>query len=219
MTPAFPSLLAACAACLLHAAASAQPTPPPAEPTLDDLLGIPRGQRDPAALRPDAGTAELDRQLDDEPAGDDFEQAVTLMDDTAQRLEAADPGLDTQRLQEQILRKLDKMIADAQKKQSGGKGKPKPKPGDQPQPGQPQSSQAQPGQPSPTNQAGNPSVPRQDGTLGPPPPSSSATWGGLPEHVRQSLTQGSTDRFSSLYRALTEQYYKRLAEDPRGGPK
>ena len=34
-----------------------------------------------------------------------------------------------------------------------------------------------------------------------------------PQILRQ-LVQGATDRFSSTYRRLTEEYYRRLAEDP-----
>jgi hypothetical protein len=193
------------------------PTPaPPQEPTLDDLLGLPRTEREPAQ-----GTPELDRRLSDEPAGDDFEQAVDLMDDSAGRLEARHAGLDTQRVQERALAKLDKLIADAQKNPKSGKGKPKPKPDQQPQPspGQQSSQQQQQAQASASTTGGVPNVPRQDGSLSPPPPSASASWGNLPAHVRDSLTQGASDRFSSLYRALTEEYYKRLAEDRRGGPR
>jgi hypothetical protein len=43
--------------------------------------------------------------------------------------------------------------------------------------------------------------------------SSSAGWGELPERVRERLVEGSSDYFSTLYEALTEAYYRRLAEE------
>ena len=49
------------------------------------------------------------------------------------------------------------------------------------------------------------------------PPGGAARWGNLPEHLRDALTQGVTDRFSSMYKATTEKYYKRLAEEPKPG--
>lgn len=82
---------------------------------------------------------------------------------------------------------------------------------------QQQSQQAQ--QQAQTNQAGDPNVPRQDGALRAPPAGSAASWGNLPEHVRNALTQGRSDRFSSLYQQLTERYYRRLAEDRSEGPR
>jgi hypothetical protein len=43
-----------------------------------------------------------------------------------------------------------------------------------------------------------------------------AAWGALPERLRDALTQGLSDRYSSLYEGATESYYRRLAEeDPR----
>ena len=38
-------------------------------------------------------------------------------------------------------------------------------------------------------------------------------WGNLPPRLRDELLQGLEDRFSPLYRDLTELYYQRLAED------
>lgn len=195
------------------------PTPPtkPQEPSLDELLGLSRDPAKPAAG--DAGRAELDRKLDTAPEDPDpFAQAVGLMHETADRLASAgDPGEQTQRLQAQVLEKLDRLIAEAQKNKSKSKSKSKPKPNEgESKPQQQQSSQATP---SPSNQAGDPSVPRQDGGVRPPPPSAAASWGELPQRERDLLTQGLSDKFSSVYRQLTEQYYKRLAEQPAGSPR
>ena len=42
-----------------------------------------------------------------------------------------------------------------------------------------------------------------------------AAWGNLPERVRDSLLEGSSDYFSALYEAMTEAYYKRIAEEAK----
>lgn len=208
-------------------AAPASPAPPaPHDPTLDELLGLaPAPDAAHKAGVADPKAKELERQLSTREVDEEFAQAVGLMSDSAERLEAAgDAGLDTQRLQDEALQKLDKIIDAAQKNRSKQKQKSKPKPEDaQPQPGQQssQQQQQQSQQASKSNQGGVPEVPRQDGQLGPAPAGSAASWGNLPEHVRRSLTEGRSDRFSSLYQQMTERYYKRLAEDKRstGGPR
>lgn len=209
--------------------APAQTTPSP-EPTLDQLLGLEEAPTrpstpdanpsDPTTPNPkatDPTKAELNRELAGEQAGDDFTQAIALMDETTARLASAkDPGAATQRLQKDILAKLDKLIDQANKK--GGKGKPKPggKP-EQPKPSDEQKQSSQAAQPAPTpgGAAAGGNVPRQSGDLNAPPQTAgAAAWGNLPPHVRDALMQGSADSFSSLYKQLTEEYYKKLAEDP-----
>ena len=37
-------------------------------------------------------------------------------------------------------------------------------------------------------------------------------WGNLPERERDAVSQGVSDRYSALYRRLTELYYRKLAE-------
>lgn len=201
--------------------AKSEPAAPPAkppEPSLDDLLGLSGDKSKSAAGAP--ARAELDRKLNDvEEDPDPFAQAVGLMHQTTDRLAtSSDPGEQTQRLQAQVLEKLDRLIAEAQKnKNSKSKSKSKPKPNDgKSKPEQQQSSQATP---SPSNQGGDPKVARQDGALKPPPPSAAASWGELPQRERDLLTQGLSDKFSAVYRQLTEQYYKRLAEQPAGSPR
>lgn len=195
-----------------------QSTPPTSEPSLDELLGLAREAGPKGAAPQEAARAELDRKLGDTPEDTDpFAQAVALMHQTTDRLnQASDPGEQTQRLQVQVLDKLDRLIAQAQKNKSNkNKGKPKPKPNDGES--KPQSQQSSQTQPAPSNQGGDPKVARQDGELRPPPPSASAGWGDLPQRERDLLTQGLSDRFSAVYRQLTEQYYKRLAEQPAQG--
>jgi hypothetical protein len=200
---------------LLHTPAlaqeSAQPAIPPAsEPTLDELLGLTRPGEKPqdAKVR-----AETERGLRPEDDNDGFARAVDLMETSARRLvEDRDPGLDTQRMQAEALAHLDKMIDEAQR-QRNQRSRQRSSQQQQSQQNQQQGRQSsQSEQQSPGTQGGQPNVPRQDGAIRPPRVSDAASWGNLPEHVRQALTQGMSDRFSSLYQQMTEQYYRRLAE-------
>lgn len=202
-----------------------------AQPTLDELLGLPDAAprpddapTDPNQPRPSTSQSNLDRHLaPDQPEKDPFKIAVELMDESAKRLSpsTADAGLDTQRLQEEAILRLDQLIAQAKKQQS----KPKPKPNQQQQQQQqPQNQNQQQDASSQRQQQANPSSQAaQDTQSGPagqqpqtrtPPAGAGAAWGSLPDHVRDALLQGSSDRFSSAYRGLTEEYYKRLAQDP-----
>lgn len=204
--------------------------PPAKEPTLDELLGL-----TPAAPKPETPTglpsasdstaktpespdrADLTRKLNDEGEEDDFSRAVTLMGDAAKRLEEGkDPGLQTQRVQEDVLKALDKMISDAQKNQQKQKSKQKQQ---QPSPSPSQSqkqSKSQPQGAKPSPESGMPQVPREDGP-GRTRAGNTAAWGDLPARVREALVEGLNDRFSARYRQKTEEYYRRLAEDKSGG--
>lgn len=214
------------------AAPAAQPAPtalppkPAGDPTLDELLGLPDAKPRDAAANPDqprsTSSTNLDRQLSpDQPEQDPFKIAVELMDESAKRLApaSADAGLDTQRLQQEAILRLDQLIAQAKKQ----KGKPKPKPNQQQQQQQQDQNQQQDASSQRQQQSKPSSQAAQDTQTGPagqqpqtrtPPAGAGAAWGSLPEHVRDALLQGSSDRFSSAYRGLTEEYYKRLAQDP-----
>ena len=218
---------------------------PTSSPSLDDLLGItdvapargkttqapgetsdgsvPVRQSGPAGSAGTAGRSELDRRLSPgQPEQDPFKIAVELMNESATRLNTtADSGLDTQRLQQEVILRLDQLISQAQKKPS--KQKPKPQQNQQQQQQQSQQNQqqdassqrakeqaasgqgAQDTQSGPAGQAPNPRT---------PPAGAGAAWGNLPAHMRAALLQGSSDRFSSIYQGMTEEYYKRLAEEP-----
>lgn len=227
------SLLSALA---LSAAARAHPDAPkpqetqpkPAEraprpdplPGLDELLGLEPAEK-PATERDappaDQAQRELERRLKDQQINHIFEEAVTLMDDVALRIErAVDVGIDTQRLQEDILRRLDAVIADAEarRQQSSASSSSQ---ADQ------QSSSPPRQRPGSQQQAQNDESPSPDGGENVPPAhregrlrdlgdAGSAAWGALPERIRETLLQGAGDRFSALYEALTEEYYRRLAE-------
>lgn len=184
--------------------------------SLDELLGLaPPGSPtdDTVRMLPDPLRAELERALSEEEAAQAFEQAAALMDQTASRLtEMGDTGLATQRLQEDIIRKLDAVIAAAQQNQQQQQQNQQQQQQQQ-QPSQPQQQQQQ----SQTAQGENveerdpPSG--RDGPLRPEIESARAAWGALPQRVRDSLMQGLSDRYSSLYERLTESYYRRLAEE------
>ncbi len=228
-----------CALCGACAAASADEPAPTAEPvaepsespealpSLDELLGLEEaesggeGDRGEAVGADEQRARDLERKLTAQEAADALNQAVQLMDDSADRL--GRPGgtdLTTQRLQEDILRKLDQVIDSAQQNQGQGGGSSS---GAQQQ--QQQSSSNQPGK----QQSGGQSTSGQgqgntanmpsaetDATLGPQQLLDASAWGSLPDRLRETLQQGLSDSFSAAYRSLTEAYYRRLAEEAEG---
>jgi hypothetical protein len=192
----------------------------PHEPTLDELLGLPNAK--PAEPKPgaidakpesiDRAKAELDRQLSPTEVSESFEQAVQLMGQTAQRLDTShDAGLDTQRMQEDIIRKLDVIIDQAKKQQSKSKSK-KPKPDSSQQ--QQQQQQQQSSQQNKTNDPKKGGGPELQNGATHATPGGTAVWGNLPDRVRNALVEGQTDSFSSMYKTLTQKYYERLAREP-----
>lgn len=215
-------------------------TEPAREPTLDELLGLPAtnererpkiGEGEAGTTKPerdgkagDANKAALDRLLTTEEVEEEFEQAVQLMGEASSRLNAGkDFGIETQRMQESILRKLDKLLDDAQKRQqqkqrksSSSKQQQQPQQQQQNQQPKQQQSAAQKNQATQgpqANQGGPPG--RRDGAGSAVNAGGGAEWGNLPERLRDSLMQGQGDSYSSTYRSKTEEYYRRLAEEPK----
>ncbi|MHC4975557.1 MAG: hypothetical protein ACYTF7_03005 [Planctomycetota bacterium] len=180
-------------------------------PDLDDLLGLPSDDS-----TDDDDKEELERALTNQEISDQFKQAVSQMHDVATALtNDLDPGLRTQRTQEEILKKLDLLIEQAQQNAQSGSSS-----ASQQQQRQQQQQQGQQQQTGAEQQASgsNPeqaSTPQggQDGDLSSLLEATQAAWGSLPPRVRDTLLQGSRDRFSSLYESLTESYYRRLAEE------
>jgi hypothetical protein len=138
---------------------------------------------------------------------------------TADLLEGElDPGLGTQRLQEEILAKLQELIDQAGRLQSSSQGgggggggsaaasrsTPPSRPG-----GRTGGSRRND---NPSNSGEGSPPPRQEGDVHKVLEESRTEWGHLPQRVREMLQQGSTDVYSSLYRRLTIEYYLRLAE-------
>lgn len=147
-----------------------------------------------------------------------------------------DPGLGTQRAQEDVIRSLDRLLDEAAKQQkrgsksSSGSKSGKPSKGQQGDPseknGQQQGDQkddqaSSSGSPKGTNNSASagegelPSGSRDDvaGAAGSELSESRIEWGQLPERVRELVLQGRRDRVSTLYERLTREYYRRLAEE------
>lgn len=219
--------------CVARASAQAQPETPSAEPpvttpaetppddgelpSLDELLGLPAK---PGDMLDDPTKTDLDRLLSGGEIGDAFRQAVTLMGDVARRMQdGGDAGLTTQRMQQTILRRLDQLISSMeqqqqqQQQQSSSQQQQQQNQSSKQVPSQQQSERNDEQRGDNTGQTQLPA--RRDGGLNPAPESTRAAWGNLPERVREMLVQGSTDRFSSMYDAMTRSYYRKLAEEAK----
>ncbi len=204
------------------------------QPTLDDLLDLtPEATQNDTTESVDpfdsveTTTQEtrdglndsIEQALSASDAVDAFEQAVNEMDDVSRRLgRGLDPGIETQRVQESILRKLDQVIQAAKdQSQGGGGGSGQPRDQDQ---GAQELAQQQAGaggsqaqssgtQSSTGVSSGTPIEPEnQDAAI----EQLRKEWGVLPPRVRDELSDGLRERFSPLYRSMTEAYYKALAE-------
>ena len=184
-------------------------------PSLDDLLGIDgdTGADSAREATDQAVQQELRRQLSQEEIADAFTDAIEKMSLVAARLgDQFDPGLGTQRLQEEILDKLEQLINSAQNNQSQQQQQQQQQARQQQQQ-QDQQQQQQPDDADGDNaQAGDP-PPFTDGDGTPLLDDGTGEWGNLPDRIRDMLVQGMRDQPSSLYRRLTEEYYRRLAED------
>lgn len=209
---------------------SPKASPPAHEPTLDELLGLAPARKEPSSVEtpaepkgppPDQGTLELDRALTEEQAAALLDQTARLMDDVAKRLgDAKDPGLQTQRLQDDVVKKLDRIIASAQQNQQQSRQRKQQQQQQQQQDQnvpQQQQQQKQASKSTPSTQAGTPNVAPQKYQGRSVRAGGAASWGSLPARVRDALQEGLSDTFSSKYRATTEEYYRRLAEDRSKG--
>lgn len=233
-----------CAALLAFATGAAAAEPSLDElldikPTKPTAPEAPKDSGDEAAELPAPQPApggeispEVERILSGKEAGDVLVEALTEMKDASERLGGElDPGVRTQRIQLSALTKLDRVIASAEQQQgqsSSSQQQPK-DPRDADRGGQPQPGQPKPGQPKPGSQQGEPSESSSPGnTAGQAPmgdrsvnaPDRELTgqgseWGNLPARLRDQLLEGQNEKFSPIYRELTEQYYKRLAEEKR----
>lgn len=219
---------------LVIASASFADAPPSAASpgaTLDELLQIPG----PAPSRPaapaggDTGlTDKVEEALSAREAQDAFAQAVREMRVVSERLGGGlDPGIDTQRMQEAILAKLDQVIDAAQQQQkqqqqsgqsSGQASAQPPDQGSDQNQGQSGAQQTGGEAQAQTGAAGNrggvknPQDPGQAEAAG-PIAENRQEWGNLPARLREQLLQGLEERFSPVYQDLTEAYYRRLAEE------
>lgn len=209
--------------------AHAQDAPPPEQPaerapdrlpSLDDLLGLEGddAERDAGRATAEENQRELERRLEGQQIDESFQVAITLMNDAALRLtDQLDAGLTTQRIQEEILLRLEELIDQAEQQQQQMQASAQPQQSQQQQQPTPQQQQAQQNQQR--EQSGEPGEATppgfQEGELNDPLDAARAAWGALPARVRDSLMEGSSDRFSSLYERLTRDYYRKLAEERR----
>lgn len=230
--------------------APASPAPAPI-PSLDDLLkltppapGKPgdrateKGTK-PAAPKPTDLTkpAEKPAEKDESsPAGRDGQssraqanpltEAVDLMLDASGRLSTAgDTSIQTQRIQQSAIDKLDALISQAKKKQQKKKQQSKQQKQDQQDPssqkqeqqqsqGQQQKPQQQPGRMDSADRTDADLPAGQGAALSPALEAARASWGNLPARIRDLLTQGSGEKFSGMYQQMTEDYYRKLGEKP-----
>lgn len=199
--------------------AEPEPQPKSAPPSLDELLGLQDAADNAAEQAARQNEQELQRRLSDVELGDAFEVALEKMQTSADLLDVErDSGLGTQRVQQDILVKLDELIdiakqmSQKQKMSSGGGGSGEPRP----QPGAEQ--RQQPGEGTRTSagtQGGGATdlPPGREGDINTIIEETDTEWGHLPERLREMLEQGRSSYISRLYRQLTEEYYKRLAEE------
>ncbi|MEO0715799.1 MAG: hypothetical protein AAFY58_02280 [Planctomycetota bacterium] len=201
--------------CIGLRAARAEPIP-----SLDELLGLPESSRPmerpdrPGIFQDDPTAGELAEKLSGEQMSQAFLQAVDLMDTTADRItRGRDPGLVTQRLQRDILRTLDQLIASSSEEESSSSSSSSSS--EQQQQQQPSQPQEQQQSQEPGSDGSQESTPpgAQSGQLSPELAANRAAWGALPERTREALLQGSSEPFSVLYQRLTERYYRRIAEE------
>ncbi|BAM02696.1 hypothetical protein [Phycisphaera mikurensis] len=215
-----------------------------AQPSLDDLLDLAPAPEEPPDPTPQPGAADLSDLAGrlDPPgdAGDAFARALDRMDAAAGLLAEAPGGLPAARTQQEVLDLLDAVLAAATSPPPGGGGgggepgdPPPPTDGDAPpggsQPAGPAPGPAGPPAPGPASaaageNAGAPSAgaPVAAEPRGGPLDATAAGWGGLPPRLRDELTDGLDEPFSPVYRAATEDYYRRLsrraAATPEGQP-
>ncbi len=202
-----------------------QETSPEPPPSLDDLLGI--DEEETEVEDGDAPTdipSALDDRLRERPIADGFKEALAGMAESEEALaDRGDTGLSTQRIQEGVLRNLQALIESArrqrqqqQQQSSGSSGSSSSEPSRSPSGSPSSQSQSSPstGQDRPSGESGDGSPPGfEQAELGGMLEEGRVEWGRLPERVRELVRQGRRDRISSIYRRLTEQYYRRLAEE------
>jgi len=117
----------------------------------------------------------------------------------------------TSQMQKRILDDLAALLQECKKCQGGGNGKPGSKPGKGSQGGKSPASQA------PSDTARNSSDKLKDrntkrGDAGALTSGMKESWGNLPQHVREHLSNTKADAFLPKYQVMLEKYFKRLGE-------
>ena len=187
--------------------------------SLDELLGLEEEEDDTAGVAQREAQEELQRRLTQQEITDAFQEAIVKMHISAEQLdERFNTGLGTQRVQQEVLAKLTELIDEAKKQQCSGSSsssssssasKPQPKP----QPGKRSTSQGQRSEGPSSDSEAVEAPPMREGETNTVLEESRTEWGALPQRVRDALNQGRRDKYSSLYEQLTQEYYRRLAEE------
>ena len=219
------------------------------EPSIDELLGLedegdkPEGPDKPAA---DPAAPELTRDLDKRLSGDEasqqFVQAIQEMGEVAIMLgEEADPGIQTQRKQKEIIDKLQQIIDSAQKvesqqqqQQQGGEGsknqprkadkgglpqpgsqpgaKPGQKPGDKPGEGQKPGDKAGDGKDGKKPGQGQGEKPGEGKSQGGKQPGNGSPRNGTAQDGDQSMSELAKGNWGNLPPRLREELSESLKE-------
>jgi hypothetical protein len=205
--------------------------------SLDELLGVPSPSVGDAAGAAAADEGEeakkLQRSLNESSIEDLVLKAIEGMRSASERLAGVgDAGIGTQRIQEDVVRTLDRLLEEAgkQKNRKASKGKQRQgssqprNSGDSepPEPSGQQSARADAEQSSSSpseatasgsrDQVGDETREEIAGSQG-ELDETRIEWGRLPERVRELVLQGRRDRVSTVYERLTREYYRRLAEE------
>lgn len=226
--PAFLAVLVLCDGRLVEAQETTSP------PSLDELLGLEEEPEEVDVETADSPTAEgedpleerrreaLENRLRERSLAENLVAAVDDMETAAKMLgQRRDPGIQLQRLQLEIIRRLDAVIEEAQQQQqqqqqsassssssSQQQQQVPQKPEQQQEGNQQQQSQQR------NNQSGDQAPPsRQEADLQAMFEESSVEWGELPERLRDMIRQGMRESISRMYRRMTEEYYRRIAEE------
>ena len=181
-------------------------------PTLDELLGLPEAS--PRRDTPDAA-------LEDDSTSEPFQLAVEGMRDAAQRLESAgDYSIETQRVQQQVVDRLDRLIAQARAQQQQQRQQSRSSDSGSQQQEQEQSqsdpSRGNPGEENGADASGaGPMKPVLENVDDRSLHALEEEWGKLPPRLRDALRNVMNEKFSSLYDEHTRRYYQRLAEESK----
>lgn len=151
--------------------------------------------------------AELARRI---PEG--IGEVADLMQFSKQRLAAADAGERTREAQSRTVELLDKLIQQVEEQESQAKSSSSQSNRNRPRQSQPQQP-PEPNQPMPESRT-TPGMAQEGSKMAGRQVSPGDAWGAMPPAEREKILQVLKDRFPGRYRALVEQYYQTLAEQP-----
>ncbi len=141
--------------------------------------------------------------------------AIRGMDRAADRLAVEATGVGTQRIQQEVIDELDRLIETASRQDRNSSGSSE---GSETSPGSMDRRQLEPSSPGPSDSGdGRLVMEPERPNLSEPIDELGTEWGVLPDRVRRMLQQGRLDDYSSLYERMTIEYYRRLARESKAG--